>query len=206
MTGTVQDDHDEQGAWRSDQFIAGDPPDGPVGLVVAGASAWGAYEAGVLSVLLPVLEERGQRPTVLVGTRAGAINAVLFASLAHLPAPVAVDRALRVWRSVRRDMVLRPAWQTLPVAAGRYLARLAGLPVELRGLLDTTPLHQSLASEALIDWPQLHENVRGGVVRTVAVVTTELETNRRRCSSKALRTSSRTRRPPTTPERSTIRG
>jgi len=103
-------------------------------------------------------------------------------------------------------MVLRPAWQTLPVAAGRYLARLAGLPVELRGLLDTTPLHQSLASEALIDWPQLHENVRGGVVRTVAVVTTELETNRRRCSSKALRTSSRTRRPPTTPERSTIRG
>jgi NTE family protein len=51
--------------------------DGPVGLVVAGGGARGAYEAGVLSVLLPELARQGRRPTVFVGTSAGAINATL---------------------------------------------------------------------------------------------------------------------------------
>ena len=40
-----------------------------IGLVLAGGGARGAYEVGVLSVLLPWLERRhGQRPDVIVGT------------------------------------------------------------------------------------------------------------------------------------------
>jgi NTE family protein len=35
---------------------------GSVGLVLAGGGARGAYELGVLSVLLPALEARGERP------------------------------------------------------------------------------------------------------------------------------------------------
>jgi NTE family protein len=153
-------------------------PDGPVGVVLAGAGARGAYEAGVLSVLLPALEEQNHRPTIFVGTSAGSINAVLFASLAHLPAELAAQEALATWRRIRRQMVMRPAWQTLPMVAARYLARLAGLPVELRGLLDTTPLRRSLQSATLVDWPQLHENVLDGTVDVVSVVTTEFGSNR----------------------------
>ena len=47
-----------------------------VGLVLAGGGARGAYEVGALSVLLPVLEAAGQRPSVLVGTSVGAITRV----------------------------------------------------------------------------------------------------------------------------------
>jgi NTE family protein len=41
---------------------------GTVGLVLAGGGARGAYEVGALSVLLPTLARRGQRPRILVGT------------------------------------------------------------------------------------------------------------------------------------------
>ena len=43
-----------------------------VGLVLSGGGARGAYEAGVLSVLVPVLEARGECPTIIVGTSVGA--------------------------------------------------------------------------------------------------------------------------------------
>jgi NTE family protein len=45
-------------------------------VVLAGGGARGAYEAGVLSVLLLALEAEGMRPDVIVGTSAGAMNAV----------------------------------------------------------------------------------------------------------------------------------
>jgi NTE family protein len=48
--------------------------DPKVGLVLAGGGARGAYEAGALSVLLPALEARGERPGVLLGTSVGAVN------------------------------------------------------------------------------------------------------------------------------------
>jgi NTE family protein len=149
-----------------------------VGVVLAGAGARGAYEAGALAVLLPELDRRGQRPTIFVGTSAGAINAVLFASLAHRPASEAAQAALAVWQSMRKPAVLRPAWQTLPMALVRYAARLAALPVPLPGLLDTAPLHDSLRSPDLLDWAQLHANVLDGAVEAVSVVTTELGSNR----------------------------
>src|SRR4051794_27040426 len=57
-----------------------------VALVLAGGGARGAYEAGALSVLLPALEARGERPVIVVGTSVGALNATFVAATAHLPA------------------------------------------------------------------------------------------------------------------------
>src|SRR5665213_4281494 len=60
-------------------------PRGPVALVLAGGGARGAYEAGALSVLLPLLEKRGERPRILIGTSVGALNVSFLAANAHLP-------------------------------------------------------------------------------------------------------------------------
>jgi predicted acylesterase/phospholipase RssA len=54
---------------------------GRVGLVLAGGGARGAYEAGALSVILPELERRGERPTMYLGTSVGSLNAVALAEL-----------------------------------------------------------------------------------------------------------------------------
>ena len=48
--------------------------------------ARGAYEAGALSVILPELDRRGERPGTYVGTSVGAINAAALASSHHMSA------------------------------------------------------------------------------------------------------------------------
>ena len=54
-------------------------PDQPIALVLAGGGARGAYEAGVLSVLLPALPP-DQRPNLIVGSSVGAINGAYVAA------------------------------------------------------------------------------------------------------------------------------
>lgn len=150
---------------------------GPIGVVLAGGGARGAYEAGALSVLLPALEAQGQRPTIFVGTSAGAINAVLFAAYAHLPAAQAVQQVLSLWRRVERAQVIRPILPSGLKASVRYLGQLAGLPVRLTGVLDATPFLNTLNS--LLDWQQLHDNAqRPEILKAVAVVATACATGR----------------------------
>lgn len=148
---------------------------GGVGLVLAGGGARGAYELGALSVLLPVLEQRGERPSVLVGTSVGAINVAGIAATSHLPAAAAVAQELGRWREVNRGAVIRPVLTGLPVKLLRYVGEVLSLPrVRLASLLDPSPLERNLAR--WIDWAQLHENLAGGPLRCLAVVATAAHT------------------------------
>jgi NTE family protein len=140
---------------------------------MAGAGARGAYEAGALAVLLPVLERRGERPTIVVGTSAGAINAVLLASLAHLPAERAGAELVRRWCAIDRSQVIGPLLTTAPGVLLRYAAGVVGArSPSLTGLLDTTPLRRTVADRRWLDFDQLHANVRSGRIAAAGVVAT----------------------------------
>jgi NTE family protein len=140
-----------------------------IGLVLSGGGARGAYEAGVLSVLLPELERRGQRPTVLVGTSVGALSAASLAVDADQSARRAAARLVERWRGWRLADVFHPIirWQA-PLTALRYLGEVLGAPsMRLAGLLDPAPLRDSL--HRLIDFSAVHRNVRNGTLECLAV-------------------------------------
>ncbi|HWF25312.1 MAG TPA: patatin-like phospholipase family protein [Solirubrobacteraceae bacterium] len=153
----------------------GDAARPTVAVVLPGGGARGAYEIGALSVLLPALEARGERVSVYCGTSVGAINAATLASLAHLPVREQVDAALALWRDLRKGDVIAP------IAGGggarttlRLLAHVLGIyRVSLASLLDPTPLRSSL--DRWIDWGMLARNVEQGVIDSVCVVATSLE-------------------------------
>jgi NTE family protein len=150
----------------------GSPP--RVALVLPGGGARGAYEVGALSVLLPLLEERGERPVILCGTSVGAINATALGATADQPAAAAVQSLIDHWRGLRKSDVIRSVvGPGLPLTALRMLGEALELPgVRLAGLLDPSPLKRSL--DRWIDWDDLHRNVRTGVIEAVCVVATSL--------------------------------
>jgi NTE family protein len=146
---------------------------GRAGLVVAGAGARGAYEAGALSALLPRMAEAGSSPSVLVGTSAGALNVIALAGVAHLPTHEAVRALTGLWGSVRlRDVT--GVKRSLAVGALEYGGQLLGLPTRLPSLLDTSRLRNTLTR--LVNWDQVHENVRSGPIDVLAVAATSTAT------------------------------
>jgi NTE family protein len=149
-----------------------------VGLVLAGGGARGAYEAGVLAELLPWLEERGERPTVLVGTSVGALTAAFLASVAHLPAREAVEQLLARWGAVTQGRVIRPILRhQSPRTLLRYLAEFAGVPaVRLESFLDASPLRQTVSE--WLDWKPVLANLEAGRLGALAVVATNARTER----------------------------
>ena len=158
-----------------------------VGVVIAGAGARGAYEAGLLSHVLPEIAERSQAEGKVarfwfIGTSAGSLNSVLIASRApritpdHTPEEVrarwaaVMDEVAEVWGSVSEDRVfgLRPDGRLL--AAATRLLPLAHLP--LTSLLNTDPLTKLAQDRSMVDWDRLHRNVADGLVGAVGAATT----------------------------------
>ena len=119
-----------------------DDSDERIALVLAGGGARGAYEAGALSVLLPFLEERGERPTVVVGTSVGALTAAFVAGTAHKPARAATAEAIERWTAGEKGDVLGPVvLKQVPLTAARAVGSLVpGLGTTLLSLLDPQPL------------------------------------------------------------------
>jgi NTE family protein len=149
-----------------------------IGLVLSGGGARGAYEAGAISVLAPALQARGERPSLLVGTSAGAINTAYLAASRHVDAAQQVEGLLDRWRQATKDEVIRPILRRqMPLTALRYAGELLSLPrVRLASLLDPTPLEGNL--HRWVSWPDLHRNVATGVVAAVAVIATAARSGR----------------------------
>lgn len=146
-------------------------------LVLPGGGARAAYQAGVLTHLARL--RPNLRLDILTGTSAGAINA---AHLAAHPGPfdLAVDRLVRLWRSIDVREVFRVDVADLSSRVFRWAGRLlsGGSPLapSPRGLVDTTPLRRFL--ERSLETRAgpiegIRRNLRDGRLGAVGVTTTD---------------------------------
>ncbi|HLA30329.1 MAG TPA: patatin-like phospholipase family protein [Pseudomonas sp.] len=149
------------------QFV---PPSQPVtGLILSGGGARAAYQVGVLAAIADLLPNAAHNPfPVIVGTSAGAINAVGLACGA-LHFTEAVRRLTSVWQGFHTHQVYRSDWPGVLRQASRFIGHsLLGLGGEIPvALLDSSPLGQLLGRE--LDFSGIAAAVRHRQLRAVAV-------------------------------------
>ncbi|WP_295474561.1 patatin-like phospholipase family protein [uncultured Pseudomonas sp.] len=147
------------------------PPDDQAvtGLILSGGGARAAYQVGVLAGIAELLPYGAANPfPVIVGTSAGAINAVKLASEA-MRFRVAVHQLTLFWQNFRSHQVLRSDWPGVIRQASRFVGKsLLGLgsqrPV---ALLNSEPLRDLLTER--LDLSGIEQAVEGCHLRAVAV-------------------------------------
>lgn len=139
------------------------------GLILSGGGARAAYQVGVLGAIADLLGESCRNPfPVIVGTSAGAINAVgLACGALHFAS--AVQRLTQVWQGFRCHDVFRSDWPGVLRQASRFFGHsLLGMGKDLPvALLDSAPLGDLLARE--LDFSGIAAAVRMRQLRAVAV-------------------------------------
>jgi NTE family protein len=121
---------------------AGPAARGDLALVLTGGTARGAYQAGVLRGLARRLPEL--RFPIITGVSAGAINASFLAT--H-PGTFqeAAQELCEIWLGLQVEDIFRVDTISLARHFTRWAARLAsggmGLTPDVRGMVDTRPLH-----------------------------------------------------------------
>ncbi len=126
------------------------PAQQPVtGLILSGGGARAAYQVGVLKGIADILPDKQENPfPVIVGTSAGAINAVALACAA-MDFSRAVQRLLAVWQGFSSDRIYRTDWRGVLGQSMRFVSQhMLGFgrdnPV---ALLDNAPLKSLLLRE-----------------------------------------------------------
>lgn len=135
-------------------------------VVIAGAVARGAYEAGALATILSdKLTSEDLPHTLFLGTSAGAINAVLWAGFADGKRTVSQigDAVCDVWRNLRDTDVFAPL-----SSATRAASML--LTGKRNHFLDTRPLARTV--DAKFAKLSISQNIEQGHVGGVAVAAT----------------------------------
>ena len=154
------------------------------GIVLAGASALGAYEAGVLDYVTRVVAREVDRPRlfdIVSGTSAGAINAIAFATFADAPA-AGTARLCKTWSELRLGHIIRPSATELILvaleAAGSpsRLARALRIRRARGGLLDPSTIYELLTR--LIPTRRIADHLRAGLLTGVALSATHVATGR----------------------------
>ena len=154
------------------------------GIVLAGASALGAYEAGVLDYVTSVVAREVGRASlfdIISGTSAGAINATAFATFADDPAAGAA-RLCKTWSELVLRRVVRPSATELLLFAleapgpPSRLARALALRRASGGLLDPRSISEMLAR--LVPVERIREHLRTRRLTGLAISATHVATGR----------------------------
>ncbi|MGV2908291.1 patatin-like phospholipase family protein [Achromobacter sp. AGC25] len=153
-------------------------PRTPTGLVLTGGGARAAYQVGVLSAIMELLDpdwhSRFQNPfDIICGTSAGAINAAALACRADRP-HLGVRRIRRLWSSLNTDMIYRADAPGLIRTGVRWLGLLAlgwmysGLTRKRpQSLLDNSPMEALLGR--VLDFRNLQANLEQGSLSALAI-------------------------------------
>lgn len=139
------------------------------GLILSGGGARAAYQVGVLAGIADLLAPGSPNPfPVIVGTSAGAINAVKLASGA-LHFRIAIHQLTEFWQSFRSHQVLRSDWPGVIHQAGRFFGRsLIGLGRDVPvALLNSSPLRDLLTER--LDLSGIEAAIEAHHLRAVAV-------------------------------------
>ena len=135
--------------------LAGQRGTEKVAVVLSGAVARGAFQAGALGQVMTTLFVNGIRPSILVGTSAGAINAALWVRHAARRTLRTVDDIMDVaadvddvWREMSAEQTFEPlvSMSTLTRLGRPVLRGLRGGGTGVPSLLDTTPLQNKARS------------------------------------------------------------
>jgi NTE family protein len=148
-------------------------------LVLPGAGARGAYQVGVLKAVAGLLPEKAPNPfSVICGTSAGAINAVVLAGrAAHFERAIAEME--QVWGNFSASQVYRTDGWTMFKTSAHWLAAAVfgglgvGNPVSL---LDNAPLKRLL--EANMRFDGIRRAIEQGHLDAVAVTASAYATAR----------------------------
>lgn len=151
---------------------AAEPGRETVAVVLSGAAARGAFQAGALAELMPALELDGLEPTIWLGTSAGSINAVLWGAAAHRGTMAAAEEVLGVWQRMSEDDVYSLPRSLVRTGVQYGIGALLGAGPGTTSLLDTTPLRRTAVEE--LHTGQLVANVGDGVLDAVGVVATRM--------------------------------
>ena len=139
------------------------------GLILSGGGARAAYQVGVLAAIAELLPAGAANPfPIIVGTSAGAINAVSLASRA-MDFARAVDHLTEFWQGFESHLVLRSDWPGVIHQASRFLSHsLLGLGSHVPvALLNSSPLRNLLADK--INFAGIYQAIAEQRLRAVAV-------------------------------------
>src|SRR5476651_2125744 len=145
------------------------PTEPVTGLILSGGGARAAYQVGVLAAIAELLPEGAPNPfPVIVGTSAGAINAVSLASGA-MDFTAAIQRLTAFWQGFRSHLVLRSDWPGVISQASRFLIHsLLGLGAQVPvALLNSSPLRDLLRDKLHLEG--IEQSIREKHLHAVAV-------------------------------------
>ncbi|KTC32735.1 Patatin, partial [Pseudomonas sp. ABAC61] len=139
------------------------------GLILSGGGARAAYQVGVLSAIAELLGPGARNPfPVIVGTSAGAINAVSLASGAS-NFSAAIERLTNFWGNFRSHQVMRSDWPGVIRQASRFVGHsLLGLGAQVPvALINSSPLRDLLNQH--MQFSGIGEAIAQGQLHAVAV-------------------------------------
>jgi NTE family protein len=157
--------------------MTGTTSSSPLGLVLTGGGARGAYQAGALAAIAELTGARSLPFRVISGASAGGLNVAYLASRAT-GFQGAARALVELWSGLEPRRVFRTDTPTLMHTASSWLTDL-GLGGWLgtgrgRALLDTAPLRELVAG--LLDVEAVRGHLAAGDVHGIAVTATSYET------------------------------
>lgn len=145
----------------------------PLGVILSGGGARGAYEVGVLSYAFGELVRRtGRVPhiDIISGCSVGAINGAFLASAAH-ELVRGVERLVDLWYELDFSQVLSFGLREIALLHRVWLGG-----AKPQGLFNAEPLARLIGEN--VSWLNLARNLRHGVLHALTLATTHVATGR----------------------------